>query len=84
MQDINVNLEFESRKRSTDIFKYLKKNYEKVIDESNELVNGYRILKKKLKNGKYDERYFQYLIENVILIKNNLPKDTDLTITLRL
>ncbi|EJP99108.1 GmrSD restriction endonuclease domain-containing protein [Bacillus paranthracis] len=78
VQDINVNLEFESRKRSTDIFKYLKKNYEKVIDESNELVNGYRILKKKLKNGKYDERYFQYLIENVILIKNNLPKDTDL------
>lgn len=78
VQDINVNLEFESRKRSTDIFKYLKRNYEKVIDESNELVDGYRILKKKLKSGKYDEGYFQYLIENVILIKNNLPKDTDL------
>lgn len=78
VKDINVNLEFESRKRSTDIFKYLKKNYEKIIDESNELVEGYRILKKKLKSEKYDEGYFRYLIDNVILIKNELPKDTDL------
>jgi hypothetical protein len=78
VQDINVNHNFESRKRSTDIFKQLKKNYEKVIDESNELVDGYRILKKKLKSKKYDEGYFRYLINNVILIKNELPRDTDL------
>lgn len=78
VKDINVNLNFESRKRSTDIFKQLKKNYEKVIDESNELVDGYRILKKKLKSENYDEGYFRYLIDNVILIKNVLPKDTDL------
>ena len=78
VQDINVNLNFESRKRSTDIFKHLKKNYEKVIDESNELVDGYRILRKKLKSEKYDEGYFRYLIDNVILIKNELPRDTDL------
>ncbi|MGE7216210.1 DUF262 domain-containing protein [Priestia koreensis] len=78
VQDININLNFESRKRSTDILKYLKKNYKKVIDEANELVDGYRILKKKLKSEKYDEGYFQYLIDNVILIKNELPRDTDL------
>ncbi|MEQ2527405.1 DUF262 domain-containing protein [Bacillaceae bacterium CLA-AA-H227] len=78
VQDIHVNLHFESRKRSTDILKQLKKNNEKVFDESNELVDGYRILKKKLNNEKYNERYFRYLIDNVILIKNELPKDTDL------
>ncbi|KGR79178.1 GmrSD restriction endonuclease domain-containing protein [Ureibacillus manganicus] len=78
VKGINVNLDFESRKRSTDIFKYLKKNYAKVINESNELVDGYRILKKKLNNEKYNEGYFRYLIDNVILIKNELPKSTDL------
>ena len=31
VKDITVNLDFESRKRSTNIFKYLKKNYEKVM-----------------------------------------------------
>ena len=83
VQDINVNLNFESRKRSTDIFKHLKKNYEKVIDESNEIVDGYRILRKKLKGKNYDEGYFRYLIDSVILIKNKLPRNTDLTIILR-
>ena len=78
VQDINVNLNFESRKRSTDIFKHLKKNYERVIDESNEIVDGYRILRKKLKGEDYDEGYFRYLIDNVILIKNKLPRNTDL------
>ena len=78
VKDINVNLNFESRKRSTDIFKHLKKNYEKIIDESNELVDGYRILRKKLKSENYDEGYFRYLIDNVILIKNELPRNTDL------
>ncbi|TKC14744.1 GmrSD restriction endonuclease domain-containing protein [Robertmurraya kyonggiensis] len=78
VKDIHVNLHFESRKRSTDIFKQLKKNNEKVFDESNELVDGYRILKKKLNSEQYDEEYFQYLIGHVILIKNVLPKDTDL------
>uniref|UniRef100_UPI003F494690 DUF262 domain-containing protein n=1 Tax=Niallia taxi TaxID=2499688 RepID=UPI003F494690 len=78
VKDIDVNLAFESRIRSTDIFKYLKKNYEKVIAESNELVDGYRILKKKLNSERYNEGYIRYLIEHVILIKNVLPKDTDL------
>jgi len=36
------------------------------------------LLKKKLKSDKYDEKYFKYLIDNVILIKNELPKNTDL------
>ena len=78
VNEITVNLDFESRKRSTDIFKYLKKNYEKVMDEKNELVDGYRILKKKLSHEKYNEGYFRYLIDFVILIKNELPKSTDL------
>ena len=78
VKEIHVNLEFESRKRSTDIFKYLKKNYEKIMHENNELVDGYRILKKKLSHEKYDEGYFSYLINNVILIKNELPRKTDL------
>lgn len=78
VEDIDVNLYFESRKKSTDILRQLKKDYKKVIDESNELVDGYRILRKKLKDDKYDEGYFKYLLERVILIKNELPKETDL------
>lgn len=84
---IDVSLNFESRKRSTDIFRILKnkENFEKILDLDNELVDGYRVIRKKFqeKDGssssdKFDEGYFKYLLENVILIKNELPKDTDL------
>lgn len=85
--EIEVTLNFESRKRSTDIFRTLKnkENFEKILDLDNELVDGYRVIRKKFqeKDGssssdKFDEDYFKYLLENVILIKNELPKDTDL------
>lgn len=84
---IDVSLNFESRKRSTDIFRILKnkENFEKILDLDNELVDGYRVIRKKFqeKDGssssdKFDEGYFKYLLENVKLIKNELPKDTDL------
>ena len=51
----------------------------------NELIDGYLIIRKKLlekdirtSSLKYDEGYFKYLLNNVILIKNELPKETDL------
>ena len=84
---IDVNLNFESRKRSTDIFRTLKNkdSFEKILDLDNELVYGYRVIRKKFQekdsfthSDKFDEGYFNYLLENVILIKNELPKDTDL------
>lgn len=84
---IDVMLNFESRKRSTDIICALKNKdkLKKVIDLDNELVDGYRTIRKKFleKNDstssfKFDKKYFQYLLENVILIKNELPRDTDL------
>ena len=84
---IDVNLNFESRKRSTDIFRTLKNKdiFEKILDLDNELVDGYRVIRKKFQekdsfthSDKFDEDYFNYLLENVILIKNELPKDTDL------
>ena len=84
---IDVNLNFESRKRSTDIFRTLKNKdiFEKILNLDNELVDGYRVIRKKFQekdsithSDKFDEGYFNYLLENVILIKNELPKDTDL------
>ena len=46
---IDVMLNFESRKRSTDIIRALKNKdkLKKVIDLDNELVDGYRIIRKK-------------------------------------
>lgn len=85
--NIDVRLNFESRKRSTDIFRTLKKkdSFEKILDLDNELVYGYRVIRKKFQekdsstySDKFDEGYFNYLLENIILIKNELPKDTDL------
>ncbi|MEF3401481.1 DUF262 domain-containing protein, partial [Listeria monocytogenes] len=85
--NLDVSLNFESRKRSTDIFRTLKNkdSFEKILDLDNELVDGYRVIRKKFlekdsstHSDKFDEGYFKYLLENVILIKNELPKDTDL------
>lgn len=49
------------------------------------LVHAYRIIRKKFQekkgtdsSNKFDEEYFNYLLKKVILIKNELPKNTDL------
>lgn len=84
---IDVKLNFESRKRSTEILSILKNkdDFEKILDLDNELVDAYRIIRKKFQekkgtdsSNKFDEEYFNYLLKKVILIKNELPKDTDL------
>lgn len=86
-EKIDVMLNFESRKRSSDILRTLKnKNgFKKILDLDNELVDGYRIIRKKFLEKKdsdltikFDEDYFKYMLNNVILIKSELPKDTDL------
>lgn len=85
--EIDITLNFESRKRSTDIFRNLKNkdNFKKVLDLDNELVDGYRTIQKKFQEkigsnseSKFDQGYFEYLLNHVILIKNELPKETDL------
>ncbi|WP_455078472.1 GmrSD restriction endonuclease domain-containing protein [Peptostreptococcus stomatis] len=84
---IDVKLNFESRKRSTEILSILKNkdDFEKILDLDNELVDAYRIIRKNFQekkgtdsSNKFDEEYFNYLLKKVILIKNELPKDTDL------
>ena len=86
-EKIDVKLNFESRKRSTEILSILKNkdDFEKILDLDNELVDAYRIIRKKFQekkgtdsSNKFDEEYFNYLLKKVILIKNELPKDTDL------
>lgn len=86
-EKIDVKLSFESRKRSTEILSILKNkdDFEKILDLDNELVDAYRIIRKKFQekkgtdsSNKFDEEYFNYLLKKVILIKNELPKDTDL------
>ncbi|EIT3811747.1 DUF262 domain-containing protein, partial [Listeria monocytogenes] len=73
--NLDVSLNFESRKRSTDIFRTLKNkdSFEKILDLDNELVDGYRVIRKKFlekdsstHSDKFDEGYFKYLLENVI------------------
>ena len=87
VEEVNVSLNFESRKRSTNIFRMLKNRsrFHEILDIENELIDGYLIIRKKLlekdirtSSPKYDEGYFKYLLNNVILIKNELPKETDL------
>ena len=84
-EKIDVKLNFESRKRSTEILSILKNkdDFEKILDLDNELVDAYRIIRKKFQekkgtdsSNKFDEEYFNYLLKKVILIKNELPKDT--------
>ena len=86
-EKIDVKLSFESRKRSTEILSILKNkdDFEKILDLDNELVDAYRIIRKKFQekkgtdsSNKFDEEYFNYLLKKVILIKNELAKDTDL------
>jgi uncharacterized protein with ParB-like and HNH nuclease domain len=86
VDNLDVKLIFESRRRSTEILYQLssKDDFEKVLTENDELVNGYRVIKKKFQEKispsrkKFDEGYFKYLLENVLLIKNQLPQETDL------
>lgn len=87
VEGVDVSLDFERRKSSTNIFRMLKNRsrFHEILDIENELIDGYLIIRKKLlekdirtSSLKYDEGYFKYLLNNVILIKNELPKETDL------
>ena len=75
VEGVDVSLDFERRKSSTNIFRMLKNRsrFHEILDIENELIDGYLIIRKKLlekdirtSSLKYDEGYFKYLLNNVI------------------
>lgn len=77
----NNILQFESRKISTDTINLM---YEKSIFDKNIKINtamesAYRNLEKALKNINLDiDEFINYLLEKVVILRVNVPKDTDL------
>ncbi|MFI3261116.1 MAG: DUF262 domain-containing HNH endonuclease family protein [bacterium] len=72
-------LKFEVREKSNETFKFLFENSESIKEEdlSEEILNGYNIIKKYFKN-KTEEVEFLKRLENVILLPVEVPKKIDL------
>lgn len=81
----SLPLDFECRKKSN----YTLKNVDKIIDDKfqndidsemlqDNIVNGIKIIKDKIRDSKFDESAFKERLSNVILYQIEVPQNTDL------
>lgn len=82
----NINLDFESRPKSTDTFDALTEPKRKALHQLNGenynegIVNGYRLIQKALKQLKVISlvEFADYLFNKVQIMRVEVPEDTDL------
>ena len=76
--EFNHLLKYESREISTNTLNYIYNgNIEKLENLNPAMENAYKVFKKYLKNIEI-EKFKKYLLENVKILRVNVPKDTDL------
>lgn len=77
----NINLHFESRKKSTLALKLVSNGNTNSIDSKVEykIFDAYEVITKKLKNLKSDvDKFKSYFLNNVVILRTEVPTDTDL------
>ena len=83
-QDISLDsnfLNFESRKKSSKTLKLVLTNNSILKNESlnTKIIEAKKIIEKKLKNKEIKiDKFYNYLIDKVIILRVNVPNDTDL------
>ncbi|MDR2108296.1 MAG: DUF262 domain-containing HNH endonuclease family protein [Coriobacteriales bacterium] len=80
---VRPSLDFECRARSTEALRTIWDSSEdpsKVETDAgaDEIHGGYKIVSSKLSSQEYDECFVKYLLEDVIIIRAELPEETDL------
>jgi len=75
----NHLLKYESREISTNTLKYIYKGNLEKENLNPAMENAYKIIKNYLKNNIKDiNKFKEYLLENVKILRVNVPQDTDL------
>jgi len=79
MLKFNHLLKYESREISTDTLKYIYEGNLEVENLNSAMENAYKTIKNYLKNNiTAIDRFKTYLLDNVKILRVNVPKDTDL------
>ena len=75
----NSLLKYESREISTDTLKYIYQGNLEIENLNPGMKNAYKTIKNYLKNNLKDiDKFKDYLLDKVIILRVNVPKDTDL------
>lgn len=72
----NIHLDFEHRNESNDSFKNLhsKQSQKNAIEQGFQIINNYNELAENDKK----QKFFDFLLERVVILRTEVPEDTDL------